>query len=94
MDAEAFAAHDVHNGIQLCLCHRFGKLKDRQRRQDLEPAFLETGAIYAMATAAFRQSGSRFCAPWQPVVIDDAGPEIDTPADLALCRSLAALTAG
>ena len=65
----------------------------RQRRQDLEPAFLETGAIYAMATAAFRQSGSRFCAPWQPVVIDDAGPEIDTPADLALCRSLAALTA-
>ena len=66
----------------------------RQRRQDLEPAFLETGAIYAMATAAFRQSGSRFCAPWQPVVIDDAGPEIDTPADLALCRSLAALTAG
>ena len=66
----------------------------RQRRQDLEPAFLETGAIYAMSTAAFRQSGSRFCAPWKPVVIDDAGPEIDTPADLALCRSLAALTAG
>ena len=66
----------------------------RQRRQDLEPAFLETGAIYAMATAAFRQSGSRFCAPWQPVVIDDSGPEIDTPADLALCRSIAALTAG
>ena len=66
----------------------------RQRRQDLEPAFLETGAIYAMATPAFRQSGSRFCAPWQPVVIDDSGPEIDTPADLALCRSLSGLTPG
>ena len=66
----------------------------RQRRQDLEPAFLETGAIYAMATAAFRQNGSRFCAPWLPVVIEDAGPEIDSPADLALCRTLAALTAG
>lgn len=65
----------------------------RQRRQDLEPAFLETGAIYAMSTACFRAEGSRFCAPWQPVVIDDSGPEIDTPADLALCRSLAALTA-
>ena len=64
----------------------------RQRRQDLEPAFLETGAIYAMATAAFRASGSRFCAPWQPVVIDDSGPEIDSPADLELCRSLAAQT--
>ena len=60
----------------------------RQRRQDLEPAFLETGAIYAMNTAAFRASGSRFCAPWQPVVIDDSGPEIDTPADLALCQAM------
>lgn len=60
----------------------------RQRRQDLEPAYLETGAIYAMRTAAFRQSGSRFCAPWRPVVLNDSGPEIDTPADLALCRSL------
>ena len=60
----------------------------RQRRQDLEPAFLETGAIYAMTTAAFRASGSRFCAPWQPVVIDDSGPEIDTPADLALCQAM------
>ena len=66
----------------------------RQRRQDLEPAFLETGAIYAMTTDAFRASGSRFCAPWQPVVIDDSGPEIDNPADLALCRSLAALASG
>ena len=65
----------------------------RQRRQDLEPAFLETGAIYAMSTACFRAEGSRFCAPWQPVVIENSGPEIDTPADLALCRSLAALTA-
>ena len=60
----------------------------RRRRQDLEPAFLETGAIYAMTTAAFRTSGSRFCPPWQPVVIDDSGPEIDTPADLELCRNM------
>jgi len=65
--------------------------RPRQRRQDLEPAYLETGAIYAMRTAAFRQSGSRFCAPWQPVVLNDSGPEIDTPADLALCRSLEAV---
>lgn len=66
----------------------------RQRRQDLEPAYLETGAIYAMSTACFRAEGSRFCAPWQPVVIEDSGPEIDTPADLDLCRSLATLTSG
>ena len=60
----------------------------RQRRQDLQAAFLETGAIYAMKTMAFRMNGSRFCAPWQPVVIEDSGPEIDTPADLELCRNM------
>ena len=63
----------------------------RQRRQDLEPAYLETGAIYAMRTEMFRRSGSRFCAPWRPVILNDSGPEIDTPADLALCRSLDAV---
>ena len=65
----------------------------RQRRQDLQPAYLETGAIYAMRTAPFRRTGSRFCAPWQPVVVADSGPEIDTPDDLALCRSIAAIDA-
>ena len=66
----------------------------RRRRQDLEPAFLETGAIYAMTTAAFRTSGSRFCPPWQPVLIDDSGPEIDTPADLELCRNMQSASPG
>ena len=60
----------------------------RQRRQDLNPSYLETGAIYAMRTANFRAVGQRFCPPWQPVVLADPGPEIDTPQDLALCRSL------
>ena len=46
-----------------------------------------------MRTAPFRQCGSRFCAPWQPVVLEDSGPEIDTPEDLALCRSLEAINA-
>ena len=46
-----------------------------------------------MRTAPFRQGGSRFCAPWQPVVLEDSGPEIDTPEDLALCRSLEAINA-
>ena len=62
----------------------------RQRRQDLEPAFLETGAIYAMGITAFRGCGSRFCPPTKPVVLEEVGPEIDTPEDLALCRSIAA----
>ena len=62
----------------------------RQRRQDLEPAFLETGAIYAMGVTAFRGCGSRFCPPTRPVVLEEVGPEIDTPEDLALCRLIAA----
>ena len=62
----------------------------RQRRQDLEPAFLETGAIYAMDVTAFRGCGSRFCPPTRPVVLKEVGPEIDTPEDLALCRLIAA----
>ena len=62
----------------------------RQRRQELEPTFLETGAIYAMGVKAFRDCGSRFCPPTRPVVIGEVGPEIDTPEDLALCRKIAA----
>ena len=62
----------------------------RQRRQDLEPAFLETGAIYAMNVEAFRRCGSRFCQPSNPVVVEQVGIEIDTPEDLDLCRSIAA----
>ena len=62
----------------------------RQRRQELEPAFLETGAIYAIGVKAFRGCGSRFCPPTRPVVIEEVGPEIDTPEDLALCRNIAA----
>lgn len=61
----------------------------RQRRQELEPSYLETGAIYAMATEAFRSCGSRFCPPWRPVVILDSSPEIDSPEDLEFCRALA-----
>ena len=62
----------------------------RQRRQELEPSLLETGAIYAMNIAAFRRCGSRFCPPWSPVVMDQISPEIDTLDDLALCRNIAA----
>ena len=60
----------------------------RKRRQDLEPSYLETGAIYAMRTDTFQLTGNRFCTPWRPVVIDDPGPEIDTLSDLELCRAI------
>jgi len=64
----------------------------RKRRQDLELTYLETGAIYAMRTIPFLQSGTRFCPPFQPVVLADSGPEIDTFNDLLLCRALASMS--
>ena len=101
---EALSAPGINSAFAVAPWHGFLWRQDgrginhdptlpRQRRQDLEPAYLETGAIYAMDTQAFRSQGSRFCAPWQPVVIDDSGPEIDTPSDLELCRSMAATSA-
>ncbi|MFQ6539615.1 MULTISPECIES: cytidylyltransferase domain-containing protein [Aphanothece] len=66
----------------------------RQRRQDLTPTYLETGAIYALRTAAFLAMGNRFVPPLRPVVIEAPAPEIDSPADLALCRQLAPLLDG
>ena len=102
---EALAAPGINSAFAVAPWHGFLWRQDgrginhdptrpRQRRQDLEPVYLETGAIYAMNTQEFRSQGSRFCAPWQPVVIDDSGPEIDTPSDLELCRSMAATSAG
>ena len=63
----------------------------RQRRQDLEPTYLETGAIYAIRTAPFLEEGHRFVRPVLPVPIEALAPEIDSPHDLAVCDQLAPL---
>lgn len=66
-------------------------VRPRQRRQDLAPTYLETGAIYAIRTEAFLQQQTRFVQPVLPVPIDAPAPEIDTETDLALCDHLAPL---
>jgi N-acylneuraminate cytidylyltransferase len=66
----------------------------RQRRQDLSPTYLETGAIYAIRTGVFLAAGSRFVPPTLPVPLEGMAPEIDTPEDLNLCESLAPLLEG
>lgn len=75
--------------------HGFGVNHDaeqpRQRRQDLPPTYLETGAIYAIRTELFLQQKTRFVAPVLPVPIDALAPEIDTEDDLVLCEQLAPL---
>lgn len=62
----------------------------RMRRQDLPPTYGETGAVYAVDAAAFEAAGNRFCGPVALHVTDHPPVEIDTPADLALCRRIAA----
>src|SRR5262245_15770502 len=57
----------------------------RQRRQDMEPCYLENGAIYVMRTDGFRKSQFRFFGK----TVIHAMPverhlEIDDPADAAL----------
>ncbi|MEU8759920.1 acylneuraminate cytidylyltransferase [Streptomyces sp. NPDC048659] len=64
----------------------------RPRRQDREPEYLETGAVYAMAAEGFRTHRHRFFGRTALVVTDPARVlEIDDPHDLARARVLAPL---
>jgi CMP-N-acetylneuraminic acid synthetase len=67
----------------------------RKRRQELQPEYLETGAVYAMRVAGFREARHRF---FGRVVLHelprDRALEVDTLDDLALARHLAALSDG
>ncbi|MFD0145718.1 MULTISPECIES: cytidylyltransferase domain-containing protein [unclassified Streptomyces] len=64
----------------------------RPRRQDREPEYLETGAVYAMAAEGFRTHRHRFFGQTALVVTDPARVlEIDDPHDLARARALAPL---
>jgi CMP-N-acetylneuraminic acid synthetase len=62
----------------------------RKRRQELQPEYLETGAVYAMRTLGFREARHRF---FGRVVLHEMpverALEVDTPDDLWLARCLA-----
>ncbi|KAF0093168.1 MAG: transferase [Puniceicoccaceae bacterium 5H] len=62
----------------------------RPRRQDREPEYRETGAIYAMRVMGFRQHRHRFFGHVviYPVPAERAW-EIDDPEDFAVCEALA-----
>lgn len=65
----------------------------RKRRQDLPPQFRETGSIYVMRTAAFREHRVRFCGPVVAVPVEMPCAEIDGPLDLAVADAVAHLVA-
>jgi len=65
--------------------------KPRQRRQDMEVQYRETGAIYAMRTSAFVASGQRFCGRVIAVPLVTPALEIDTPEDWEIAEALCPL---
>nr|WP_228771540.1 acylneuraminate cytidylyltransferase [Actinokineospora iranica] len=63
----------------------------RPRRQDRDPEFRETGAVYAMRTAGLREGGHRFFGRIGLVEVPAGDAiEIDTADDLDLARRIAA----
>ncbi len=64
----------------------------RLRRQDREPEFLETGAVYVMRVPGFRSARHRFFGKTVLYEVPASRAwEIDEPADLAAVRALAPL---
>lgn len=68
--------------------------QQRKRRQDLPPAFRESGAIYCVTRDAFVATGQRFCGPVALCPVEHPPVEIDTLADLTLCSQIAAMRGG
>ena len=62
----------------------------RPRRQDRDPAYVETGAFYVMRADGFREARHRFFGRTRIVEVPEATAiEIDTPDELAVARALA-----
>lgn len=67
-------------------------MRSRPRRQDREPDFMETGAVYVMRVAGFRAARHRFFGKTVLYEVPAIrAMEIDTPDDLILARLLAPL---
>ncbi len=81
LDADGFGSGINHDAT-----------RQRQRRQDLPPQYLESGAIYCVDAAAFERTGQRFCGRVALCPVKHPPLEIDTPQDLELCARIAEST--
>ncbi|MFI7585653.1 cytidylyltransferase domain-containing protein [Spongisporangium articulatum] len=94
----AFSAIDNHaflwrpDGTQSVVGVNHDSSAARQRRQDRDPEFRETGAFYVMRVANLRAHGRRFVGRLHAQLVPELHAlEIDTPADLAVARALASV---
>ncbi|NIS68784.1 MAG: HAD hydrolase family protein [Proteobacteria bacterium] len=63
--------------------------KQRQRRQDRDPQFIETGAVYVMRTKGFQAAKHRFFGKTAMYVMpSERCFEIDEPDDLSIAKAL------
>lgn len=63
--------------------------EQRKRRQDLDPEFVETGAIYCFLAKDFLEKRNRFMGRIMAVEIESPSLEIDSPEDLMLAHRAA-----
>lgn len=66
--------------------------KERKRRQDMEPQYLEAGSVYVMRVPAFLAEKTRFCGVTSLYVVEDHHrcAEIDDAADFYQCEAMQA----
>ena len=76
-----------NNGFGIGINHN--EKKQRERRQDLPLQYRESGAIYCINAALFERTGQRFSGSVAMHPVDHPPVEIDTFADLELCRMIA-----
>ncbi len=90
----AFAAVPFHHFLWRENAHKaFGinhSGKERKRRQDLEPQYLEAGSVYAMRVATFLDEKTRFCGSTSLHIVEDfhRAIEIDDAADFYQCEAM------
>lgn len=65
------------------------KNMQRQRRQELEGNFLETGAFYVFKADAFKETQNRFCGKTGAIISKVNPIEIDEQSDLELAEAFA-----
>ncbi|MEP5623362.1 MAG: transferase, partial [Hyphomicrobiales bacterium] len=91
VDVHAFLWEIASDGSGVGVNH--DATKPRQRRQDRNKEYRETGAIYALRKDAFIEAGERFFGRSVPVVLPNAVEiDLDTPRDWALLEAYADMT--
>lgn len=79
------------NGRDLVQVPGIDGINPRKRRQDREPIYIETGALYGMRVDLLRATGSRFCGKPEAVMMPKyRSLEIDDGWDLAMAQRMAA----